>query len=128
MREPSELPELTVSIARVDLVRYAGAANDYLPQHWDQDKMRGDGFPDVVVHGWLGCAHLCRAATAVLTPDRWMLTRTAVRYHRPVFPGDIRCGGTVAAREDGSREVTGWIKDAEGSVVTTATLEFTSRT
>lgn len=126
--ELPELPELAFAITRQDLVRYAGAANDYLPQHWDQEQMRGEGFPDVVVHGWLGCAHLCRAATAVLTPDRWTLAHYAVRYRRPVYPGEVRCGGTVTTREDGAKQVDGWIKDAKGEIVTTATLEFVART
>ena len=128
MTAASQLPELVVTITRQDLVRYAGAANDYLPQHWDQDRMRGEGFPDVVVHGWLGCAHLCRAATSVLTPDLWTLARYAVRYRYPVHPGEVHCGGTVTGREGGVREVSGWIKDPEGRVVTTAMLEFVVRT
>ena len=123
----TELPEVVVAITRQDLVRFAGAANDYLPQHWDQDRMRSEGFPDVVVHGWLGCAHLCRAATRVLTPDRWVLSRYAVRYRRPVHPGEVRCGGTVTTGEDGSKQVSGWVSDVAGTIVTTATMEFVAR-
>jgi acyl dehydratase len=128
MTAVSELPELIVTITRQDLVRYAGAANDYLPQHWDQQLMRGQAFPDVVVHGWLGGAHLCRAATDVLSPDRWKLARYAVRYRRPVHPGEVRCGGTVTTSEDGAKQVSGWITDDKGSIVTTAQLEFVART
>ena len=127
MRPGDELPELVLNITHGDLIRYAGGANDYLPQHWDRDRMRGDGFPDVVVHGWLGCAHLCRAATAVFTPDCWVLGRYAVRYRAPLYPGEARCGGAVAALHEGEYEVSGWIKDASGNTVTTATLWYTAR-
>lgn len=118
------LSELALTITRQDLVRYAGAANDYLPQHWDQELMRGQGFPDVVVHGWLGCAHLIRMAAAELTPDRWRLARYAVRYRQPLFPGEVRCGGTVMACDTDGCEIEGWIRDAAGATVTTATMRF----
>ncbi len=128
MRVGDNLPELLVEITHRDLIRYAGAANDYLPQHWDRDMMRGDGFADVVVHGWLGCAHLCRAATAVFAPDRWVLDRYAVRYRRPLHPGPVVCGGRLVACDGETREVSGWIRDAGGATVTTASMWFAART
>lgn len=127
MASRRELPELVVTIERQDLIRYAGAANDYLPQHWDQATMREQGFADVVVHGWLGLAHLVRTATQVLVPGRWVLTNTAVRYLQAIYPGDITCGGTVHALEGGRREVSGWIKIPDGRIATTAELIFRDR-
>lgn len=124
MKVGDALPELVVDITRQDLVRYAGAANDFLPQHWDQALMRGQGFDDVVVHGWLGAAHLCRAATDVFSPDRWLLTCYSVRYRQPLYPGAATCGGTLVASENGKLEVSGWIRDASGAIVTTASLHF----
>jgi hydroxyacyl-ACP dehydratase HTD2-like protein with hotdog domain len=124
---PAQLPELVAAITRQDLVRYAGAANDYLPQHWDQAMMQGQGFADVVVHGWLGCAHLLRAATATLTPDRWWLARYSVRYLQTLYPGEVRFGGDILGSGAGECTVNGWIKDAAGNLVTTAQLIFTDR-
>ena len=57
------IPTLEVEIDRADLIRYAGAADDYVRQHWDHPFMIASGYPDVVVHGWLTFAHMCRAAT-----------------------------------------------------------------
>ncbi|WP_296675960.1 MaoC/PaaZ C-terminal domain-containing protein [Novosphingobium sp.] len=121
------LPELALIITRQDLVRYAGAANDYLPQHWDQAMMQGQGFADVVVHGWLGCAHLLRAATLHFTPGAWDMTEYSVRYRQPLSPGPIVCGGTIMAIDAQRSTVDGWIKDASGAVVTTAEMTFVRR-
>jgi hydroxyacyl-ACP dehydratase HTD2-like protein with hotdog domain len=122
--EIRQFPDLVVSITRQDLIRYAGAANDYLPQHWDQAMMQGQGFPDVVVHGWLGFAHVVRAATAVLTPDKWDLVKYAVRYRQTIFPGEIRCGGQYLLNAAGQCEAKAWIRTDQGEAVTTATLLF----
>lgn len=121
------LTELRFEITRQDLVRYAGAANDYLPQHWDRPTMQDQGFADVVVHGWLGCAHLVRAASQLFLPDRWNLARYAVRYREPLYPGEICCGGTVIAAAAHCCEVSGWIKNAGGNTVTTAEFTFVAR-
>jgi hydroxyacyl-ACP dehydratase HTD2-like protein with hotdog domain len=122
-----QLPELAIAITRQDLVRYAGAANDYLPQHWDQAMMQSQGFADVVVHGWLGFAHLVRAATQVFTPDRWTLADYSVRYRQTIYPGEVRCGGDVISSDNERCQVSGWIKDASGNVVTTAEMLFVAR-
>jgi len=63
------LPVLQTDITREDLVRYAGGADDYVRQHWDHPFMIESGFPDVIVHGWLTFAHMCRAVEAWLTPE-----------------------------------------------------------
>mgnify|MGYP000152008047 CR=1 FL=1 len=86
-----------------------------------------EGFADVVVHGWLGCAHLLRAATATLTPDRWWLARYSVRYLQTLYPGEVRFGGDILGSGAGECTVNGWIKDAAGNLVTTAQLIFTDR-
>jgi hydroxyacyl-ACP dehydratase HTD2-like protein with hotdog domain len=121
---PSSFPELEVTISRQDLVRYAGAANDYLPQHWDQAIMQAQGFPDVIVHGWLGFAVLARAASQVFTPDRWILSGYSVRYRHPIYPGGICCGGDIRQVDSGRFEVSGWIRNSAGVIVTTAALAF----
>lgn len=123
----SPLPVLEVSIWREDLVRYAGAANDYLPQHWDQAMMQEQGFPDVVVHGWLGAAHLLRAAGQALPPDEWFLSDYSVRYRRPLYPGTVTCHGEVIAAEPGKLRVEAQILDSESNVVTTAELVYRAR-
>jgi len=43
-----ELPPLTVTVTRDDLVRYAGAALDFNPIHWNEKFAREVGLPDVI--------------------------------------------------------------------------------
>lgn len=123
----SRLPACEVTITRQDLVRYAGAANDYLPQHWDQAMMQDQGFPDVVVHGWLGAAHLLRAVGQALPPDEWSLSGYSVRYRRPLYPGTVTCQGEVMAAESGNLRVVAQIIDSDSNVVTTAELVYVAR-
>ena len=56
----TEVPILK-SASRADLIRYAGATNDFNPIHWDQIAARSAGLPGIVSHGLLGSAWLLQA-------------------------------------------------------------------
>ncbi len=116
------IPPLDVAIAREDLIRYAGAADDYVRLHWDHPYMIANGFPDVAVHGWLTFAHMCRAVTQWLPPEEWAITAFSVRYVRPTYPGSLRCGGEVVLDERENMTIALWAKDSEDQVTTTATM------
>ena len=124
--EGHEVPDIEVTIERADLVKYAGAADDYSYQHWDHPKMTSLGFPDVVAHGWLTFAHMARAVTDWIPQEAADITDFAVRYRRPTFPGTITCGGAVKARrrEAGADllDLELWSRNADGEVTTTATM------
>lgn len=122
----AELPPLEVVIDREAIVRYAGAADDYVRQHWDHPYMIGEGYPDVIVHGWLTFAHMCRVVTDWAPPQAG-IARYAVRYHRPMHPGLLRCGGTVASTDEGEAELALWAMDGAGTTVATATLRLAAR-
>lgn len=121
-----EIPPLQMTVDTATLVRYAGASDDYAPQHWDHKLMTGQGFPGVVVHGWLTFAYMCQAVTNWLPREIADITHFSVRYHRPTFPGLVLCGGKVAATrvEDDARlvDLQLWAKDGGGEVTTTATM------
>src|SRR5947207_15094730 len=51
-----ELPPLSVRVTRADLVRYAGAAQDFNPIHWNERVAAEVGLPDVIAHGMLTMA------------------------------------------------------------------------
>lgn len=116
------VPALELTVTREDLVRYAGAADDYVRQHWDHPFMLANGFPDVAVHGWLTFAHMCRAVTDWLTPDEWSISGYAVRYVLPTFPGGLTCGGEVVAGDGSTVELALWARNAAGQVTTGATM------
>src|ERR1700712_3046386 len=86
-----QIPAVELDVDRLALVKYAGAADDYVRQHWDHPFMIGQGYPDVIGHGWLSFAHMCRAVTDWAPPSLAAITRYAVRYHRPFHPGRLTC-------------------------------------
>ncbi|HVK25793.1 MAG TPA: MaoC/PaaZ C-terminal domain-containing protein [Actinokineospora sp.] len=86
-----ELPVIEVTITREDLVRYAGAALDFNPIHWNERFAREVGLPDVIAHGMLTMAIAGRVATD------WggdVITYSA-RFTRPVVVPNDDKGATV---------------------------------
>jgi len=126
LRAGQPIPALEVAISREDLVKYAGAADDYTYVHWDHPRMTAEGFADVVVHGWLTFAHMCRAVTNWIPPELAAVQAYAVRYRRPTFPGKVACGGEVVEVCEGPQgplvKLSLWARDADGEVTTTATM------
>jgi acyl dehydratase len=114
MDKPSvgdELPPLQVRVTRSDLVRYAGAALDYNPIHWNEKLAKDVGLPDVIAHGMLTMALGGRLVTDwVGDPGR--VLEYGVRFTRPVVvPNDdtgalVELTGKVGeVREDGTARV-----------------------
>jgi acyl dehydratase len=121
-----EVPELTVEIDRLDVVKYAGAADDYVRVHWDHPFVTAQGYPDVIVHGWLSYAHMCRAVTDWISPRLATFAKYGVRYQRPLHPGALICGGKVIEASDGIVSIALWGKDAHGNAVATGTVTLKS--
>ncbi|CAN5356933.1 hypothetical protein BH10PSE13_BH10PSE13_04760 [soil metagenome] len=116
------IPPVELLVDRLALVRYAGAADDYVAQHWDHPFMTGQGYPDVIVHGWLTSAHMCRAVTDWMPPDVAHIGAFAVRYRLPLFPGMLRCGGEVVEADAGQAKLALWARNAGGDTVATASM------
>jgi acyl dehydratase len=69
-------------------LRYAHASGDFNPIHLDPKAAQQLGMPGIILHGMCAVAMCCRAVMDTVTdghPDR--LSRVAVRFLRPVFPG-----------------------------------------
>ena len=101
----TELPAVTITVRRSDLVRYAGASGDFNPIHWNARVAQGVGLPDVIAHGMFTMA----AAARVLTDwvgDPARIVDYSVRFTRPVVVPDtdegveVRFGGKVVGRGD----------------------------
>jgi acyl dehydratase len=89
-----ELPPLTVTVTRKDLVRYAGAALDFNPIHWNEKFAKEVGLPDVIAHGMLTMAFAGRVITQwVKDPSR--ILEYGVRFTRPVVVPNDDKGATV---------------------------------
>jgi len=85
----AKVAEVTARIDSDQAVRYAAASGDANPIHVDDEAARAVGLPGVILHGMCTMA-LCSQAVvgAVAADDPLRLRRLAVRFYRPVFPGN----------------------------------------
>ncbi|WP_433162534.1 MaoC/PaaZ C-terminal domain-containing protein [Kribbella sp. CA-247076] len=89
-----ELPPLTVTFRREDLVRYAGASGDFNPIHWSDRMAAALGLPGVIAHGMLTMASAVRVVTDWLD-DPADLVEYGVRFTKPVVVPDDDKGASV---------------------------------
>ncbi len=104
----TELPPLTVTFSRADLVRYAGASTDFNPIHYSERFAARVGLPGVVAHGMLTMG----AALRVVTD--WVRNPAAVRSYSARFTKPV-----VVPDDDQGAEVilTATVVAVEGSLV-----------
>lgn len=68
--------------------RYAEASGDTMPIHTDAEFAKSVGLPGIIIHGLCTMAFVSRAAVQAACPDDpSRLTRLAVRFSAPAFPG-----------------------------------------
>jgi acyl dehydratase len=109
-----ELPPLSVTVTRADLVRYAGASGDLNPIHWNERFAREVGLPGVIAHGMLTMALAGRLVTSWVG-DPAAVIDYAVRFTHPVEVPDDGAGALV--------QVTGKVKDKlDGNAVLVAIM------
>lgn len=90
----TELPSLTVTFRRENLVRYAGASGDFNPIHWSDRMAASLGLPGVIAHGMLTMASAARVVTDWLD-DPAGLVEYGVRFTKPVVVPDDDKGVSV---------------------------------
>lgn len=95
--EGDVLPPLERGASRADLVRYAGASQDFNPIHWDHRAAVTAGLPGVVVHGLLQSAWLTQAV------ERCGIVPASARFR---YRAPLRPGRAVIAQ--GARSSAGW--------------------
>lgn len=87
-RTGGAVAEVTYGIDRDQTFRYADASGDRMPIHLDDELARSVGLPGIIVHGLCTMAFAGRAVIeAVCGGDSRRLRRLAVRFSRPVLPG-----------------------------------------
>jgi acyl dehydratase len=85
---------LTVTVTRADLVRYAGASQDFNPIHWNERTATDVGLPNVIAHGMLTMALAGRLVTD-WAGDPGAVVRYGTKFTRPVVVPDDGVGATV---------------------------------
>ena len=116
--EGEEIPALSKSASRADLIRYAAVTRDWNPIHWDHQSAVGAGLAGVVVHGLACAAWMCQGVTR-LVAGAAPLRRARFRFRRPLRPG-------VPAEVRGTRlQGLGFSMSLEsgGRTLITATME-----
>ena len=88
------LPEVSQSVRRADLVRYAGASGDFNVIHWNERVAKAVGLPDVIAQGMLTMAQAVRVVTG-WTGDPGAVESYSVRFSRPVVVPDDDAGATL---------------------------------
>lgn len=78
-----EFGPFTMTVSREQLVRYAGASDDYNPIHYDDGVARELGLPGVIVHGMLNMGLMVRLVMEHL-PAGSQLQKFQVRFRQMV--------------------------------------------
>jgi acyl dehydratase len=85
----AKLASVTSAVDLDQARRYAEASGDRNPIHVDDDAARAVGLPGVILHGMCTMALCGRDVVDELAGgDPTRLRRLAVRFYRPVFPGN----------------------------------------
>ncbi len=115
----AKVAEIAAKVDRDLAARYAAASGDANPIHVDAAAARAVGLPDVILHGMCTMA-LCAQAVvgAVAGGDPAALRRLAVRFYRPVFPGnDLVTTVYDAGQGAGGRQSYAFEASSGGKVV-----------
>ena len=88
------LPARTYKIARLDLVKYAGASGDFNIIHWSERVARSVGLPNVIAHGMYTMAQAGRFVTEWVG-DPGAVTDFGVRFSAMVPVPDDDAGATI---------------------------------
>ena len=99
--------------------RYADASGDTMPIHLDEEIAKSVGLPGIIIHGLCTMAFTSVAAVNELCAgDSTKLRRLAVRFSRPVLPGQEITSTFWATGERNGHPVFGFeTRNGDGDVV-----------
>jgi len=108
LREQAPVAKVTAHMDEDQTFRYAPASGDPMPIHLDEEAAKMAGLPGIIIHGLCTQAFTSWAVVQeVASGDSSRLNRLAVRFAKPVLPGqDIT--------------TTIWRADSRGGVTTYA--------
>jgi len=118
-----ELRPLVRVPTREQCVRYAGAANDFSPIHFDDANARERGFDQVIVHGLLKAAFLGDLLETWSAPQNGWVQELSTQYRGTDVPGQpLICRARVTEKDviDGRCRIgfEVWIDNARGQTTT----------
>ena len=117
-----ELPPIVKPpVDRIQIARYAGAAEEYGPLHVDEAFARNAGFPSVLAPGMIAMGFLGELVVDWLRGAR--IRKFSARFVKIVWPGDVLSArGRVTDRrfEEGGRylvDIETWAENQRGELV-----------
>ncbi len=118
-----ELPPRVHTTTAAQLVRYAGAAQDFSGIHYDVDYARRRGFDGVIVHGLLKAAFLAELGQDWAGDGAWYRSFGARYSGTDLVGAPITCRGRVSSIDAAAGHVglELWTENAAGRTTTTAT-------
>jgi acyl dehydratase len=87
LRAQEPLAVVTQHVDDDQTFRYSPASGDPMPIHLDEDVARSAGLPGIIAHGLCTQAFTSWAVLTALGVDSARLKRHAVRFAKPVLPG-----------------------------------------
>ena len=113
-------PLLKPALDRVAIARYAGASDDYNPNHVDEEYARRSGFPGVFAHGSMAMGFLGQLCSEWVRAGQ--VKRLSSRFVKIIWPGDqLTCRGRVVdkRREGGEYyvDLELWVENQKGELV-----------
>jgi acyl dehydratase len=124
LRGNGPLAEVVQHVDADQTYRYSEASGDPMPIHLDDAVARAAGLPGIIAHGLCTMAFTSRAVIrSVAGDDPTRLKRLAVRFSRPVLPGEdvttsiYDAGSGTYAFESASSSGNTVIKDGLAEVV-----------
>lgn len=94
----TEIPTLVKRPSTRQLVKWAGACNDFVEIHYDKDVAQKAGLPGVIVQGSLTTAFLGQLMTDWIG-DKGILKKLNSKWRGMNFPGeDLTCKGKVSKK------------------------------
>jgi acyl dehydratase len=110
---------ITQQIDTDQTYRYAEASGDNMPIHLDEEVAKSVGLPGIIIHGLCTMAFTSWGAIqTVAGGDPSRLKRFAVRFSRPVLPGQEITTTFWAAGEANGNQVFGFeTRNGDGDVV-----------
>ena len=120
--EGMEIPPVVKHPTTRQLVMYAGASGDFYEIHYDQDYARGNGLPNVIIHGALKSAWLGQLMTDWIG-DGGTLKKLSVQYRGMDVPGKMIYARGVVRRkycDNGENlvECDIWLENQDGQRTT----------
>ena len=110
--------ELTVHVDDDQTYRYRDASGDTMPIHVDDAFAKSVGLPGIIAHGLCTMAMCSQAVVkTVAEGDPSRLRRLAVRFSKPVFPGNDVVTTIYDAGERDGRRAYAFEATSNGDVV-----------